>query len=61
MMTLNIDPDSLRKRGVDARFYARNASNAEIRRQFLELAQHYVDLADTLDSLPEARINRQVA
>jgi hypothetical protein len=47
-MMLDLDPDSLRRRAIDTRQYARSALTAELRRQYLELAENYDDLADAM-------------
>lgn len=42
------DPDRLRRRAVELRRRAREAANAELRHQLLEIAETYEDLADTI-------------
>jgi hypothetical protein len=49
-----LDPDSLRRRAIDARQRARSAISAELRRQFLELAESFDDLADAAQSIYSA-------
>jgi hypothetical protein len=48
---VDLDPDSLRRRAIDARRHARSALTAELRRQFLELAENFDDLADAIQSI----------
>lgn len=48
---LDLEPDSLRRRAIDTRCRARAALSAELRRQFLELAENYDDLADALQQI----------
>jgi hypothetical protein len=46
-----IDPDSLRRRAIDARRSARSVTNAELRRQFLQIAEGFDDLADAAQGI----------
>jgi hypothetical protein len=46
-----LDPDSLRRRAIDARQRARSAVSAVLRRQFLEIAESFDDLADAVQSV----------
>jgi hypothetical protein len=50
-VVLDLEPDSLRRRAIDARYRARGALSAELRRQFLELAEDFDDLADALQQI----------
>ncbi len=45
------DPDSLRRRAIASRRRAREAASAELRHQFLEIAETYEDLADTVEGI----------
>jgi hypothetical protein len=47
---IELDSDSLRRRAIDTRRRARAATSPELRRQFLELAETYDDLADVVQS-----------
>lgn len=47
---LGFDADSLRRRAIDARRSARGAMTAELRRQFLELADGFDELAGAVQS-----------
>jgi hypothetical protein len=49
-----LDPDSLRRRAIDARRRARGAVNAELRRQYLEIAESFDDLADAAQGIDSA-------
>jgi hypothetical protein len=46
-----LDPDSLQRRAIDTRQRARSAISAELRRQFLELAENFDDLAYAAQSI----------
>jgi hypothetical protein len=45
---INNDPDSLRRRAIETRRRARQALSADLRRQLLEIAETYEDLADAM-------------
>ncbi|HUI34828.1 MAG TPA: hypothetical protein VLX67_04835 [Stellaceae bacterium] len=45
------DPDSLRRRAFASRRRAREAANADLRHQFLEIAETYEDLADAVEGI----------
>jgi hypothetical protein len=45
------DPDSLRRRAIESRRRARAALSADLRHQFLEIAETYEDLADMVESI----------
>jgi hypothetical protein len=62
---IELDPDSLRRRAIDTRRRSRAATSADLRRQFLELADGFDDLADaaqsafSVETLPRAGADLQ--
>lgn len=48
---ITYDPDSLRRQAIASRRRAREAANAELRHQLLEIAETYEDLADMVEGV----------